>query len=49
MVLVAIALIWEQTKVKPNIWLQIIGVVLFFYGMARLSAKTPSKNQENEE
>jgi glucose uptake protein GlcU len=42
-------LIWEQSKEKPSVWIQVIGVVCFFYGMMRLSAKTPSKNQDNEE
>ncbi|MGH2667073.1 hypothetical protein [Flavobacterium sp.] len=49
MIIVAIVLIWEQTKPAPNVWIRVIGVVLFFYGMMKLSAKTPSKNEENEE
>ncbi len=32
----------EQTKENPNIWIQIVGVVLFFYGMMRLMSKVPS-------
>ncbi|MBW3519718.1 hypothetical protein [Flavobacterium sp. NKUCC04_CG] len=32
----------EQTKTHPNIWIQIVGVVLFFYGMMRLMSKVPS-------
>ena len=49
MILVIIILIWEQTKINPNIWIQVIGVLIFFYGMSKLSAKTPSKNNENQE
>lgn len=49
MIVVAIVLLWEQTKPAPSVWIRVIGVILFFYGMMRLSAKTPSKNQENEE
>jgi spore maturation protein SpmA len=49
MVIVAIVLFWEQTKVKHNIYIQIIGIVCFFYGMMKLSAKVPSKNQDKEE
>ncbi|WP_300570098.1 hypothetical protein [Flavobacterium sp.] len=49
MILIAGILIWEQGKEKPNVWIQVVGVILFFYGMSRLSAKTPSKNNENEE
>ena len=49
MILVIVILIWEQTKINPNIWIQVIGVLTFFYGMSKLSAKTPSKNNENQE
>ncbi|WP_394758547.1 hypothetical protein [Flavobacterium sp.] len=49
MILVAIMLFWNQDNVKPNIWIKIIGVIVFFFGMMKLSAKTPSKNQDNEE
>lgn len=42
-------LIWENSKPKPNVWIEVAGVVVFFYGMMRLSAKTPSKNQDNDE
>ncbi|MFM9987665.1 hypothetical protein [Flavobacterium sp.] len=49
MILIAIALFWNQNTVKPNLWIKIIGIVLFFFGMMKLSAKTPSKNQDNEE
>lgn len=49
MIFVAGFLIFESSRQKPNVWLEVIGVVVFFYGMMRLSAKTPSKNNENEE
>jgi hypothetical protein len=49
MIAIAGLLIWEQSKAKPSVWIQVIGVVFFFYGMMRLSAKTPSKNQDNDE
>lgn len=49
MIVVAGFLIWDQTKLKPNIWIQSLGILLFFYGMSQLSSKTPSKNQENQE
>ncbi len=42
-------LIWEQTKEVPNIWIQVVGIIIFFYGMSKLSAKVPSKNNENQE
>jgi hypothetical protein len=49
MIVVAGLLLWEQSKPKPSIWIQGIAVIFFFYGMMRLSVKTPSKNQDNEE
>jgi hypothetical protein len=49
MILIAIVLFWNQNNVKPSLWIKIIGIVFFFYGMMKLSAKTPSKNQDKEE
>ena len=49
MIVIAIIIYIEQIKKTPSIWIQIIGIIIFFYGMMKLSAKTPSKNQENEE
>ena len=49
MILIAIALFWNQNTVKPSLWIKVIGIIIFFYGMMKLSAKTPSKNQDNEE
>ena len=49
MIIIAGILVWEQTKSSPNMWIQIIGIVLFFYGMMKLSQKVSSKNQEKEE
>ncbi|KZE83610.1 hypothetical protein HX071_07305 [Myroides marinus] len=36
----------ESSKDEPNIWVQIIGVALFFYGMAMLMQKTPSNTRQ---
>jgi hypothetical protein len=49
MVLLAIILFWNQNTINPNIWIKMAGIALFFFGMMKLSAKTPSKNKENEE
>ena len=39
--LVAICLgLYEQTKAKPNIYILIVSIVVFMYGMMKLSAKT---------
>ena len=41
--------LYEQAKPEKNVYLMVIASVTFMYGMMRLSAKTPSKNQEKEE
>lgn len=41
--------LYEQAKPEKNVYLMVIAIVVFMYGMMRLSAKTPSKNQEKEE
>ncbi len=38
--------LYEQSKEKPNVYVLCIAIVIFMYGIMRLSAKTPSKNQE---
>ena len=49
MLLIVALLIWQQTKAQPSIWIQIPAIIIFFFGMSKLSAQTPSKNQEKEE
>lgn len=39
----------EQNKSNQNVYIMIIAIAIFMFGMMRLSAKTPSKNPENEE
>ena len=41
--------LYEQSKAKPNVYVLCITIVIFMYGIIKLSAKTPSKNQEEEE
>jgi len=44
-------MIWaliEQTKDKPNINIQIIAVVVFFFLMMRIMNKTPGKSEEQQ-
>lgn len=38
---------YEQSKEKSNLYIEIIAIVIFMYGMLQLSAKTPSKNDDN--
>lgn len=39
----------EQQKTNSNVYITSGSVLIFMYGMMRLSAKTPSKNQDNNE
>ena len=39
----------EQSKTDKNIIAIIVAIFIFMFGMMRLSAKTPSKNQENND
>ncbi|MHC0440632.1 MULTISPECIES: hypothetical protein [unclassified Flavobacterium] len=41
--------LYEQVSEEKNIYIMIIAIVVFMYGMMQLSAKTPSKNQDKEE
>ncbi|MBA0882337.1 hypothetical protein [Flavobacterium undicola] len=48
--LVAIAVaFYEQTAADKNVYVTVIAMAVFMFGMMQLSAKTPSKNQEKEE
>ena len=49
MILAIIIAFYEQTKAEKNGYITIIAIVIFMLGMMKLSAKTPSKNQEKEE
>ncbi|MDX6188216.1 hypothetical protein ACHRV5_04905 [Flavobacterium sp. FlaQc-52] len=41
--------LYEQVSAEKNVYIMIIAIVVFMYGMMQLSAKTPSKNQDKEE
>ena len=41
--------LYEQAKPEKNVYSMVIAIVIFMYGMMRLSANTPSKTQDNEE
>jgi hypothetical protein len=50
LMLVAIVVgLYEQTKAKPNIYILIIAIVIFMYGMMQLSAKTLHNNNHSIE
>ena len=49
MVLAIIIAMYEENKSDKIVYIIIISIVIFMFGMMRLSAKTPSKNQEKED
>jgi NADH:ubiquinone oxidoreductase subunit H len=49
MIIAIIVAFYEQSLEKKNVYIQAISIVIFMIGMMKLSAKTPSKNQEKEE
>jgi predicted permease len=49
MILSIIVAFNEQGKTDKNIYLMILAFAIFIFGMIRLSAKTPSKNPQNED
>ena len=49
MVLAISVALYEQVSEEKNVYITVIAIVVFMFGMMQLSAKTPSKNQEKEE
>jgi hypothetical protein len=49
MILAISVALYEQVSDQKNIYVMVIAIAVFMYGMMQLSAKTPSKNQEKEE
>ncbi|MFA9187957.1 hypothetical protein AAGV33_13680 [Flavobacterium sp. FBOR7N2.3] len=39
---------YQQTADDKNVYVGVIAIAVFMFGMMQLSAKTPSKNQEKE-
>lgn len=44
-----IAVLYGQVNAEKKIYVLVIAVVIFMFGMMKLSAKTPSKNQDKED
>ncbi|MES2747918.1 MAG: hypothetical protein V4648_06050 [Bacteroidota bacterium] len=40
---------YNQESEKPNVFITVIAVAIFMFGMMKLSANTPSKNQEDDD
>ena len=49
MILAISVALYEQVSPEKNIYITVIAIVVFMFGMMQLSAKTPSKNQDKEE
>jgi hypothetical protein len=49
MAIAIIVALYEQSKPDSNRYVMILAIVVFMFGMMRLSAKTPSKNPEKNE
>ena len=48
LILAILVALYEQLSAKKNVYIMVIAIVVFMFGMMRLSAKTPSKNQQKE-
>ena len=49
MIIALLIAFYEEKKAEKNVYIVVIAIGIFMYGMMRLSAKTPSKNQDKEE
>lgn len=49
MIVAIIVGFYEQTQAKPNVFVLVIAVAIFMYGVMQLSAKVPSKHSETED
>ena len=49
MLVVFLIAFYEQQKTNSNVYITVGAIVIFMYGMMRLSANTPTKNKDNNE
>lgn len=49
MIVALIAVMYAQSGAEKNLYIMLPGIIIFMFGMMKLSAKTPSKNQENQD
>ena len=49
MILAISVALYEQVSPEKNIYVTVIAIAVFMFGMMQLSAKIPSKNQDKEE
>ncbi len=49
MILAILVAFYEQVSPDKNIYVTVVAIVVFMFGMMKLSAKTPSKNQDKKD
>ena len=49
MIVAVIAILYSQSQSENNLYILLPAIAVFMYGMMQLSAKTPSKNKDNED
>ena len=49
MIIAILVAFYEQRGQDKNVYITVIAIAVFMFGMMRLSAKTPSKNQDKED
>ncbi|NRS90483.1 EamA domain-containing membrane protein RarD [Flavobacterium sp. 7E] len=49
MIIAIIVAFYEQVSTNKNVYVTVIAIAIFMFGMMQLSAKTPSKNQEKDD
>jgi len=49
MILAILTALYEQSKSQPNIYIIIGAILIFMYGMMRLSAKIPGRKDKKDD
>ncbi len=49
MIVAILIAFYEQSLEKKNVYISVIAIAVFMFGMMKLSAKTPSKNQDKDD
>jgi len=49
MIIAILIAFYEQSLEKKNVYILVIAIAVFMFGMMKLSAKTSSKNQDKED
>lgn len=49
MIIAILIAFYEQSLEKKNVYISVVAIAVFMFGMMKLSAKTPSRNQDKED